>query len=409
MIRCSLLAVAAALHTDEVGERALALVAQTLGDDGFELIHEVGEASPTEPFAVLVVTGGTEHQVLDAWRQRAQVVAGEPLVLVAHPEHNSLPAALESLARLHAEGARARIVALQPGLDRHDLAQAVHDAATWHRMHRARLGLVGEPSDWLVASVPDGASVRRRWGVEVVQVPLAPVLDAFDDNISAPIATPVQLAARPHHHAPHPAEIETAARFEPVLRDVVRDERLDAVAVRCFDLVTRAHTSGCLALSALNDAGTIAGCEGDLATTLAMLWVRELTGRQPWMANPAAVDRETGIIELAHCTVALSMVEGYRLDTHFESNVGVGIAGELPPGPVTVVRLGGPELELLWCEDGTALFTTPRPERCRTQLDVQVRPEAAAQLLDDPLGNHLVVIYGHHASHLRAWWREMIA
>ncbi len=33
----------------------------------------------------------------------------------------------------------------------------------------------------------------------------------------------------------------------------------------------------------------------------------------------------------------------------------------------------------------------------------------STQLLDDPLGNHLVVIYGHHASHLRAWWREMIA
>ncbi|HNJ97644.1 MAG TPA: hypothetical protein PLV13_05940 [Ilumatobacteraceae bacterium] len=399
----------AALHTDEVGVRALELVRAALGHDQFEVITEVGEASPTEPLAVLVVTGGTEHQVLDAWRQRAEVAAGEPLVLIAHPDHNSLPAALEALARLRAEGARARIASISHDGDGSDLRSALHDASTWHRLHRARLGLVGEPSDWLVASVPDPDLVRRRWGVEVVSVPLAPVLDRFDENIAAPLATPVQLAARPHDHAPHPADIETAARFEPVLRGVVRDERLDAVAVRCFDLISRSHTSGCLALSALNDAGTIAGCEGDLATTLAMLWVRELTGRQPWMANPAAVDRTTGVLELAHCTVALSMVEGFRLDTHFESNLGVGITGELPPGPVTVVRLGGQELDQLWCEDGTALLTNPRPERCRTQLDVRVWPEAAAHLLDHPLGNHLVVVYGHHAAHLRAWWQEMIA
>ena len=63
----------------------------------------------------------------------------------------------------------------------------------------------------------------------------------------------------------------------------------------------------------------------------------------------------------------------------------------------------------MWCEDGSALFTAPRPERCRTQLDVRVWPEAAADLLEHPLGNHLVVIYGHHAAHLRAWWQEMIA
>ena len=33
----------------------------------------------------------------------------------------------------------------------------------------------------------------------------------------------------------------------------------------------------------------------------------------------------------------------------------------------------------------------------------------AGELLDHPLGNHLVVLYGHHAAHLRAWWAEMIA
>ena len=183
----------------------------------------------------------------------------------------------------------------------------------------------------------------------------------------------------------------------------------DAVAVRCFDLVTDHYTSGCLALSSLNDRGTIAGCEGDVASTMAMLWAKLLTGRLGWMANPAEIDRVTGVVELAHCTVPLSLVQGYRLATHFESGVGVALVGELPAGPVTMVRLGGDALQHLWCADGEAVLTTPRPDRCRTQLDVHIDPTAAGEVLDHPLGNHVVVLYGHHAATLRAWWQEMIA
>ena len=63
------------------------------------------------------------------------------------------------------------------------------------------------------------------------------------------------------------------------LREVAAEHHLDAVTVRCFDLVTSAYTSGCLALSALNDRGVVAGCEGDVAATMALLWFRQLFGR----------------------------------------------------------------------------------------------------------------------------------
>lgn len=412
MTRCSVLPVTAALHGHDVVAEALAELAAHLDTHELHVVSDVADASPDEPLTIFVVTGGTEQLVLDAWAQRQAIIAGEPLVLLTRPEHNSLPAALEALARLQHDGARARIVMLHPGDDpddRVDIEEVVHDVAVWHALHQARIGLVGTPSDWLVASVPLVEGVRRRWGTEIVDVSLSEVIDRFEENIEAPIAVPVRLRARPHDHSPHPADIETAARVEPVLRDVVEERQLDAIAVRCFDLVTTAFTSGCLALSALNDRGVIAGCEGDVASTMGLLWTRSLTGRPGWMANPAGIDRTTGVIELAHCTVPLSMVEGYQLETHFESDLGVGIVGELPPGPVTLARLGGDELEHLWCADGQALVTPRREERCRTQLDVRIPPGAAGELLDHPLGNHLIVIYGHHADHLRAWWREMVA
>ncbi len=61
------------------------------------------------PFLLVVATGGTEQALLDAARHRRAVCPFEPVVLVAHPRHNSLPAALEALARLHQDGVRGRI------------------------------------------------------------------------------------------------------------------------------------------------------------------------------------------------------------------------------------------------------------------------------------------------------------
>ena len=334
MTHSSVLPVSAALHGHDAIDRALATLAAHVAPHQLSVVDAVGAASPTEPLAILVVTGGTEQHVLDACAARRQVVPGEPVLLITHPEHNSLPAALEALARLQHDGIRGRIVTLHAdheaeAEDAVTVEDALHDIAAWHALHRARIGLVGAPSDWLVASVPMAASVRRRWGVELVEVSLPDMIDRFEENIEAPIAVPVRLAARPHEHTPHPADIETAARVEPALRDLVDELRLDAIAVRCFDLVTTAFTSGCLALSALNDRGVIAGCEGDVASTMALLWARTLTRRLGWMANPAGIDREHGVVELAHCTVPLSLVEGYRLETHFESDLGVGIVGPM--------------------------------------------------------------------------------
>lgn len=97
---------------------------------------------------------------------------------------------------------------------------------------------------------------------------------------------------------PENAGLRQASTVFGALSDLMARERLDAVAVRCFDLVTGRGTSGCLALPALNDAGLVAACEGDLASTVGMLWVKELLGTASWMANPSHADAATGLLLL---------------------------------------------------------------------------------------------------------------
>ena len=208
---------------------------------------------------------------------------------------------------------------------------------------------------------------------------------------------------------PAESDLPAAGRVHAALRRMVDAGRLDAVSVRCFDLVTRRRTTGCLALARLCDEGVIAGCEGDLVATVAMLWVQRLLGVLPWMANPSRVDRGRGILSLAHCTVPPSLTTGYRLRTHFESGLGVGIQGVLPPGPVTLLRLGGERMQELRALDAVLVANTDHPDLCRTQVEVEVGREALEDLLARPLGNHVVVAAGHHAATLRRWHETMIA
>ena len=363
------------------------------------------------PFVVLVATGGTERRILELLAARSTVTT-EPALLVAHPRHNSLPACLEALARIRQEGGAGRILYLPDPAsttDRATLAEAVADVTAVHRFRQARIGLVGGASDWLVASTPTAATVRRTWGPTVVTIPTGDVLADYGtapevdtERLTTDITSVTGVSTVPV------AEIRRAARLEPALHKVVYDRGLDAVAVRCFDLLTEPGTSGCVALAALNDERIVAGCEGDLNSTLAMMWVRFLFDTASWIANPAQMDPATDTVTLAHCTIAPSLVTGVELTTHFESGIGVGIRGHLPEVDVTLIRIGGTELDRLWLAEGHIIHNGRSEHLCRTQVDVRLPPGTLEEMLERPLGNHVVLVPGHHARRLRRWWQMAI-
>jgi L-fucose isomerase-like protein len=273
-----------------------------------------------------------------------------------------------------------------------------------------RLGRIGVPSDWLVASMPSAELVQATWGPAVVDVPMEEVFAALrdaDTGETKRVRDHVMTAAEAVRE-PSPRDLEDAARVTVALGAVVRAHRLDACAVRCFDLVTEASTTGCLALSWLQDEGIVAGCEGDVPATLTMLWVQLTTGRPGFMANPQDIDPAAGTLWLAHCTIARRLVSRYSLRSHFESSLGVGIAGDLPPGPATVARVGGTDLRALFVSDAEIVGSGDSPGRCRTQVQVRLAADVR-ELLTRPLGNHHVLAPGHWANDLREYHELFVA
>ncbi len=393
-------------------EAVVASYAATLGRLGGARREPEGYDDPA-PLVLLVATGGTEGVIIERHSERQDRVPGEPAILVAHPGNNSLPASLEALARLHQDGYPGRIVYLETPEDPAGLAalsEALRDVEVRRTLRATRIGVVGSPSDWLVASTPDTETVRAVWGPEIVPIDLAEVTDALvavpESAVSAAAAGLIGGATDVRE--PTAEDVSDVARVYAALDSVVRAHGLGALTVRCFDLVLDRSTTGCFALSELTDRGVIAGCEGDVVSTIGLLWARELTGQVPWMANPASVDVDRNSLVLAHCTVPRGLVQRYRLRSHFESGQGVGIQGELRCGSVTLLRIGGTLMDELWLAEGEITASGDAENLCRTQAHITLGTGHVSELLDHPLGNHIVLIRGHHAERLRRWWETML-
>jgi len=376
--------------------------ADTISDDETQLV-------------LLVATGGTEAVILELWAKRARKSPGQPLFLVAHPGNNSLPASLEVLARLQQDGAQGRIFYLNGPDDAaglREIADVLHDNEVRQALGRARIGLVGSPSDWLVASSPDVSTVEAAWGPTVVQVEMDEVVKALEAVSDADLEPHVGafVAGATEVCEPTAGDLGDVARVYLALKKVVDDFKLDALTVRCFDFVQHQRTTGCFGLAQLTDEGVIAGCEGDLVSTVGLLWAHKLLGVTPWMANPAQLDPQNNTLWLAHCTVPRSLIESYRLRSHFESGLGVGIQGALPVGPVTLLRIGGKKMDRLWLAEGEILRSGDAENLCRTQVEIHLtRGGTVTDLLRAPLGNHLVLVLGHHLNRLQGWCKGSVS
>jgi L-fucose isomerase-like protein len=395
----SILPLASSFSTEhQIGE-VVGAVTRELAGYGIQS-RIVSADSGESPAALLIVTGGTEHLALEAVER-----FGMPGFLLAHPQRNSLPAALETLSRLRQVGQAGRVFLLN-GRSAPDAALGRLDEHTTvrRRLRGARLGRVGAPSPWLVGSTPSPDVVSATWGPAIVDVPLEEIVEAMAEveRADAKVMADALIAGAAGTIEPVPADVEKAATVAMALRRVVERHRLDACTVRCFDLVVEHRTTGCLGLSMLSDGDIVAGCEGDVPATLTMMWAHAATGEPAFMANPQDLDLATGTLWLAHCTIARRMTSGYALRSHFESSLGVGIQGYVTPGPVTVARIGGADLRQVFAEDGELVANENVPERCRTQVRVAL-DGGVARLLDDPPGNHLVMMRGHHASRLREY------
>jgi L-fucose isomerase-like protein len=347
---------------------------------GVELLPQGAEEVAREPLpAILFLTGGTEHEAL-----AFASTTPRPLLLLAHRSHNSLPAALETLARLREEGRRAWIVTENLG-EKLSLFSQIAEIA--RNLNGKRIGWIGGASPWLMASSQASEILAEKLGLKIVTIPLSAVLEALPAEGERPVGEGLAVGE---------AERGMAGRVYAALKSLIAKENFFAISIACFGLLPYGLTA-CYALARLSDEGIPGGCEGDLSGLFALILGKFLTGGPGFLANPVDFDLKRERLLLAHCTVPFSLAESFVFRTHFESGIGLAVGGRLKPGPYTLVRLGGLRLEKIFVVEGTVLSESPgREDLCRTQVWFKMPKGALEKLLREPLGNHHVLIPGHH-------------
>ncbi len=364
------------------------------------------ELAASDALLLLVLSGGTEQlgmSVISRWKG--------PLAILAHPGDNALAAAIEMLALARSTGHAGVIIQASPGW-RDGVSLAFALAKTHASLRRATIGSLGSREVEIMTPWALEGAVSEVWGPQLVHLPLGQLVrySREADMQAAQDIVDEMRAQAPRVVEPDARAMLGSARIYLGLKRIVEEHGLDAVAVHCFALLTPLANTGCYALARLNDEGVPATCEADIPSCLTMLFMRYLTSAPSFLANPSSIDLGSDTVVFAHCSIPPSMCATYSLRSHYESNLGVGIAGELEPGPVTVVRIGGKDLREIYAASGRLVECGDREDLCRTQLSVRFdRPEDARLLLSRPLGNHHMIVRGdwtHQINQYCSYFRD---
>ena len=266
------------------------------------------------------------------------------------------------------------------------------------------IGLIGEASPWLIASGIDKEALSERCGVSFREISIGTLADKYlgyrelwkNHTLSAGARAELDEVLCRFSCSLEgdrtTEDLSDAAIMYLALASICKEEHLDAVTVKCFDLLSSCKTTACLALALLNDNGIIAGCEGDIPSICTMLAIYKALGRPSFMANPASIDSDNLSIDFAHCTIPTVMVESCTLPSHFESGIGIGINGEVPLGNYTLCKLSGKTLERSLICNGRLVKGEYLSNRCRTQVRFIFETKAEFDAFCKArVGNHIIL------------------
>ena len=338
-------------QTDDFVRDEYAELIQRLENECHAEISIVGDENaetPTAqllPDAFMIATGGVENLFKRIWEAIDVEMTCSPLghktvTMIADGRNNSLAASLEILTYLGNVGVEGKIL---HGTDDEIVSNLVERLG--RASLRGRIGLFGQPSDWLIASGVNREMLRQRYGIETIDIDLQRVKDGINATPQDEAAKVAQALLERAKAVKEPtnADMIEGAKVYLTLKKICAEERLNALTIRCFDIGTSCKTTSCLALALLNDEGIVAGCEGDMQSLMSMYLVKRLCGQTAFMANPSQLTDESSM--LAHCTIPFSFCDETIVRSHFESGIGVAVQGLLPLTDYTLFKWGGPQLD----------------------------------------------------------------
>ena len=380
----------------QITEERMHRYIDSLSDALGEKLEKVSlEQYLADDFALLyVASGGSEGYFLEVFDQ----LKSRHCYILTSGDSNSLAASMEILSFLKKHGGSGEIL-------HGDIEQVAGRICALKNAHRAKaslkgkkLGCIGKPSDWLIASDYSPRAMMDKLGMGFVSIEMSELLaeiakESYPEN---------EYTTLFKKQAFDKAEIEKALYVYGAFKRLVEKYDLCGVSVRCFDLLDTVKTTGCLGLSILNAEGIYGGCEGDVPALLSMAVLGAVTGEPLFMCNPSRFDTKAGTAVFAHCTIPVTMLKSFCFNTHFESGIGVAVQGTFEEGPCTIFKCEG-DLSRFHAQEGTILDMPWSDMLCRTQIKVKL--DDFSYFLTNPINNHHILCRGNHAADMEAFFK----
>ena len=335
------------------------------------------------PTVLFVQTGGSEIYFKDCYENFP-----EPYCLLVRGTRNSLAASLEIKTFCTQKGKRCFLILGTPEQCKKQLDRYYKFFQIEHMLRNMKLGVIGRPSDWLIGSDCSAKDIKKKFGIELVNIPMKEFLDLVDERILADTKAMKRFLEKTSRRE----DLRKSLYVHGALKRLCEKYGLSGFTLRCFDLLKAKQETSCLAFAMLNDEDLIATCEGDVPTMITMALIKALTGKPSFMANPSEFDLDKGEAIYAHCTCPFSMVNSYTLATHFESGLGFGIRGQFPTEKMTMAKVNA-DLGFIRAYTCDVKDNLLRHDLCRSQIlihfDQEMRP-----LVDNPYGNHVAFASG---------------
>lgn len=363
---------------------------------GWELVpvKSVEELKEEELRFIFVQSGGSENAFLRIYDQ----ISDKPCYILSTLHSNSLAASMEILSYMIDHGKKGAILHGDGKTVAKKLKALAQANEALKKLRGAKFGVVGDPSDWLIASMANEPVLKEKLGISLVNIPMSELEEEVAKQTYEPNRWTEELLSKGYDKE----QMEKAFYVYGGFRRLVDKYGLHGVTVRCFDLLTSVFTTGCLGLAILNADGVYGGCEGDIPSLISMAILGDLTDKPVFLCNPSRIDTVNQEMVFAHCTLPINMPYTYELTTHYESGIGVAIAGSIPEGDMTIFKTSG-DLSRHFVKKGEILANLREPSLCRSQIKIKL--DDYSYFLTNPIHNHHLIVTGDEVEAVEEFFR----
>lgn len=378
-MKINIFPIVSSLHKeDRINDETKQLLDELSLDNELDIeITSINELYNADLSLILIQSGGSEQLFLDNFSKLKS-----PYYLLTYGSNNSLAASLEILSYIKDHNLDGEVLHGSPSY----LAKRLKELANIkEKKAKYRYGVIGKPSDWLIASNVDYKKVKEIYDIELKDIEIDELVNLYMD---------IKKEKYKFNCDFDHSKMNDAFNLYRSLEFLKAKYHLDGLTIRCFDLLSKIKTTACLGLAKLNENKICCSCEGDIPTLISMHILKQITGQAGFQANPSKIDIENKKMIFAHCTLPLDMTKSYKYDTHFESGIGVAIKGELKEETITIFKLSN-NLKDYFVTTGKIIRNLNESNLCRTQIEIEV-DENIEYFLNRPYGNHHLIIYGNH-------------